>query len=103
MPTFWQMYRGEKSIGVTVHYMEPEIDAGDALLSEQLDIEPGESLDHLIRRSKRHGAHSVAKALRQLLSGRPTRTPLNDSEGSYFTFPTREEIREFKRKGFRAI
>jgi methionyl-tRNA formyltransferase len=103
MPTFWQMYHGKKTVGVTVHYMEPAIDAGDALLSEQLEIEPDESLDHLIRRSKRHGAHVMAKALRGIFSGHPTFIPLNHSEGSYFTFPTRQEIREFQRGGLRAI
>ncbi len=103
MPTFWQMYHGEKSVGVTVHYMEPEIDSGDALLSEQIEIERGESLDHLIRRSKRHGAHVMAKALRQLASGHPVRVPLNTFEGSHFTFPTRDEIRDFKRNGLHAI
>jgi methionyl-tRNA formyltransferase len=103
MPTFWQMYHGEKSVGVTVHFMEAKIDAGSILLSEQLEIEPGESLDHLIRRSKRHGAHAMAKALRKVASGNPVLTTPDNSTSSYFTFPTREEIRKFHRRGWRAI
>ncbi len=103
MPTFWQMYHGEKKVGVTVHYMAAKVDEGAALLQDQLDIEPGESLDHLIRRSKRHGAHCMAWVLRQIQSGTQQAIPLNHSEGSYFTFPTQEEIRAFHQRGLRAI
>jgi methionyl-tRNA formyltransferase len=103
MPTFWQMYHGEKKVGVTVHYMAAKVDEGAALLQEQLEIEPGESLDHLIRRSKRHGAHSMARVLRQIQNGTQQTIPLNHGEGSYFTFPTQEEIRQFHQRGLRAI
>jgi len=103
MPTFWQMLNGERAVGVTVHFMAAKVDEGDALLQEQLAIEPGETLDHLIRRSKRHGTHCMARALRLLSSNSHTPIPLDSKKGSYFTFPTIAEIREFRRRGFRAI
>src|SRR4249920_753119 len=68
MPTFWQIFHGEKTVGVTVHFMATKVDEGSALLQEQLAIEPDETLDHLIHRSKRHGAHSMGRALRQIAS-----------------------------------
>jgi methionyl-tRNA formyltransferase len=103
MPTFWQMFHGEKTSGVTVHFMAAKVDEGSALLQEQLAIEPGETLDHLIRRSKRHGAHCVARVLRQIESNSYVTIPLDSSRGSYFTFPTATEISEFRHRGFRAI
>ena len=103
MPTFWQMLHGEKTVGVTVHFMVAKVDEGAALLQEQLAIEPGETLDHLIRRSKRHGAHCMACVLRQIASSSYVPIPLDSSKSSYFTFPTIAEIREFRRRGFRAI
>ena len=103
MPTFWQMYHGEKQVGVTVHYMAAKVDEGSALLQEELAIVPGETLDHLIRRSKRHGAHCMAKVLRQVAEGTQSVIRFDPSSGSYFTFPTLSEIREFHRRGFRAV
>lgn len=103
MPTFWQMFHGEKAVGVTVHYMAAKVDEGASLLQEQLAIEPGETLDHLIRRSKRHGAHCMARVLRQIASNSQAPKSLDSSKGSYFTFPTVAEIQEFHRRGFRAI
>jgi methionyl-tRNA formyltransferase len=103
MPTFWQMFHGERVAGLTVHYVNAEIDKGDVLLRDNLTIEPGESLDHLIRRSKRHAAHSMATVARQIGANtqRVIKMPVED--GSYFTFPTLDEIREFRRRGLRAI
>lgn len=103
MPTFWQMYHGEKTVGLTIHYMVSKLDEGGALLQDEQPIIPGETLDQLIRRSKRHGAHSMAKVLRQLCDGGASPKMLDQSKGTYFTFPTAQEIQEFKRRGMRAI
>jgi methionyl-tRNA formyltransferase len=103
MPTFWQMYQGERQVGVTIHTMAARVDEGSALLQEQLPIVPGESLDCLIRRTKRHGAHCMVKVLRQVAQGTQTIVAAEDLNGSYFTFPTPDEIREFRRRGYRAI
>ena len=103
MPTFWQMFHGERSVGLTIHYMVPKVDEGAALLQELLEIQPNETLDHLIRRSKRHSAHCMARVLGEIEAGSAKPTVLDDLEGSYFTFPTFVQIREFQRKGFKAI
>jgi methionyl-tRNA formyltransferase len=103
MPTFWQLYQGERSVGLTIHYMTEKLDDGDALLQDQLPVQGGESLDQLIRRSKRHAAHCLAQVLRSIATGSVITRALNHGKGSYYTFPTLAEIREFQRRGFRAI
>lgn len=103
MPTFWQMYHGEKEVGVTIHYMAARVDEGEALLQQQLPIQPDESLDSLIRRAKRHAARCMREVLQQIAAQTQRTLSLKDRPGSYFTFPTYAEIREFRRRGFRAI
>jgi methionyl-tRNA formyltransferase len=103
MPTFWQMYHGEKKVGITIHTMAARVDEGKALLQEQLPIRDGESLDSLIRRSKQHGAVCMLRVLRQLARQTLSGSALDDQAGSYFTFPTYAEMKEFRRRGFRAI
>jgi methionyl-tRNA formyltransferase len=103
MPTFWQLFHGEQQLGVTIHYMAAKVDEGDALLQESLPVTPGESLHSLIRRSKRHGAHCMAKVVRRLQSNEAVAIQMDHSQGSYFTFPKREEALEFRRRGLRAI
>jgi methionyl-tRNA formyltransferase len=103
MPTFWQMYNAESRVGVTIHYMSASVDEGAALFQGDMEVQLGESLDHLIRRSKRHGAHCMARVLREIAGQRHTLLTLEKTAGSYFTFPTLEQIREFRRRGLRAL
>lgn len=103
MPTFWQLYHGERELGVTIHYMAAKVDEGDALLQESTPVEQGQSLHNLIRQSKRHGAHCMARVLRSLQANTATPIPLDHAQGSYYTFPKREEALEFRRRGLRAI
>lgn len=103
MPTFWQMYHGEKKVGITIHYMVAKVDEGAALFQGELEMRPGESLDRLIQRSKRYGAHCMAQVLRGMATETQTTVTLDTSNQSYFTFPTLDQIREFRRRGLRAI
>lgn len=104
MPTFWQMFHGETHSGLTIHYMVPEIDEGAAIFRDNLQIRPGESLHELIIRAKRHGGNCLGQVLRTFAqSGKPKPLPELDVESSYFTFPTREQIRQFNARGLRSI
>lgn len=98
MPNFWQLYHGEKETGITVHRMAKSIDSGDVIRQEYLPVQQDESLDHLIRRTKRRNAVLLGEVLDEFRTGKVTFTPL-DGEGSYFTFPTMAEVKEFKRRG----
>jgi len=103
MPTFWQLYYGEAQLGVTIHYMAAKVDEGDALLQEMCPVRTGESLHNLIRQSKRYGAHCMAKVLRNLANNEAVPIKLDHEQGTYFTFPKREEALEFRRRGLRVI
>lgn len=103
MPTFWQMYRREKNVGLTIHTMTERVDGGTALLQERIAIGDGESLDALMRRTKRHAARRTLGVVRQLAQQTQTGWSLGAEEGSYFTFPTPAQMRDFRRCGFRAI
>ena len=103
MPTFWQLFHGESSVGLTVHYMTEKIDDGMILFQDRLEVEPGETLDRLIRRSKRRAAHSLGRVLRELETGTANPKPMEKENGTYFSFPNRQQIREFHNRGLRAI
>lgn len=103
MPTFWQLYHGESRVGLTIHFMEEAIDGGYALFQGSLDVMKGETLDHLIRRSKKHAAHELSNVLRLLSNNECQSFGIDRQCGSYFTFPTRQQIAEFHARGLKAI
>jgi methionyl-tRNA formyltransferase len=103
MPTFWQVFHGETALGLTIHYMTEEIDDGQILFQDWMEVRQDDTLDQLIRRSKRRAAQCLAQVLDRLETGTIQPVPLSKENSSYFTFPNRDEIREFRRRGLRAI
>lgn len=103
LPNFWQMYSGEAAVGTTVHRINEKLDDGAILAQTESPIERGESLDALIRRTKKSGAHLLSKTLLDLEAGTIVEQPNPQDQGSYFTFPTPDDVREFRRRGYRLI
>lgn len=103
LPNFWQMYNGEKSVGTTVHRINAALDDGEILLQSETPILAGESLDSLIQRTKRAGASLMQQAIEALRDGTAGSIVNAREEATYFTFPTREDVREFRRRGYRLV
>lgn len=103
MPTFWQMFHGERSVGVSVHVINERLDDGAVLLRDSMPIREGETLHQLIRRSKQAGAEAVLRVLRQLEEGTAAPMPPLPVEPTSFTFPSAAEIADFHRRSLRAI
>jgi methionyl-tRNA formyltransferase len=103
MPTFWQMYHGERKVGICIHEMNTRIDDGRILLLKEVDIEPSDTLDSLLKRTKRMAAHFMIEAIDRIKSGKVEYSENDRTEGSYFSYPTREEVKQFKRLGKRIL
>ena len=99
MPNFWQMYRDEKFAGLTVHKMNLKIDEGEIILQKDIPIEKGESLDTLIKRTKKIAAHCIAESLDLMSNNKAACLPNIPGQGSYFSFPKKENVIEFRHKG----
>jgi len=103
LPNFRQMAAGERESVLTIHEMRVQLDRGDILLQRGTPIEPGMSLDALIRATKIQSARALRDLLESIARGEATLTPLPDEEGSYFGWPTRAEARAFRRRGGRLL
>jgi methionyl-tRNA formyltransferase len=103
LPNFWQMYHGEDESVLTIHEMVEDLDKGDILTQAGTTIEPDDSLDEVIRRTKHRSAEVLAETLEEVRTATARLSPLPAVEGSYFTWPTREQAREFRRRGKRLL
>lgn len=101
LPTFWVLLNGEKETAVTVHYMTEKLDDGDIIRQESVPISPDDTLDSLIRKTKRVGAEVLLQALDDIERGTVTRRPNDASQATYFSFPTREDAQRFRAQGRR--
>jgi len=103
MPTFWQMQRGESAITVTVHEMAEKLDAGGILGTVSVPVAPRDSLDRIIRATKQEGARLLIQVLDRIRLGQATAVPVDMSGAGYFSFPKREHVREFRKRGHRLL
>lgn len=100
LPSFWVLANGEKRTGVTVHYMNEEIDDGPIIVQKEVPIEPEDTLHSLVLKSKvGYGASALAEAVRRIMEGHVETLPNNEQEATYFSFPTDEAIDRFRAQG----
>ena len=103
LPNFWQMFHGEKSVGTTIHRINESLDDGAILSQSETPIKPGETLDSLIRRTKRAGAAQMIDVVEHIKAGTAREVENSREQATYFTFPTRDQVREFRRRGYRLV
>ena len=101
MPSFWMLANDEKTAGVSIFFVNEDIDAGDLCGQRVFDIRPDETLDAFLRRSKTEAADLLLEVLTAVENETVARTPLDLSEGSYYSWPDREAVRQFQSAGRR--
>lgn len=101
MPSFWMLANDEKQAGVSIYFVNEQVDAGDLCGQRVFDVLPDESLDRFIRRSKRIAAELLLEVLAEMEAGELGRTPLDLSEGSYYSWPERAAVKRFRAAGRR--
>ena len=105
MPNFWSLYNYDKDpvSAITIHKMNEKLDDGDILIQKEFGLDPEESLDTLIKRTKKMSVETFLKAI-ELLNEQSVNFIKNDPDrASYNTFPKKEDVLRFKEKGLKII
>jgi methionyl-tRNA formyltransferase len=69
-PGFWELYNGERSAGVTVHFVDQGLDTGPIVATGSVDIESRDTPATLIERRHVEGSHVLAEAVCLLRDGK---------------------------------
>jgi methionyl-tRNA formyltransferase len=83
-PLNWAIAKGETQVGVTMHLMEPEIDAGDILGQEVLDIGPDETATEVFHRLNPLVASLAVRVLRDFECSTVHRTKQDRMRTEFF-------------------
>lgn len=95
---FWALDHGEKEIGVTVHFAAEEIDRGDIVLQRKIPVSRFDNEDSLYQKALWLGTFLVTEAVKKLEAGTLEKIPQEPGKGSYFSWPTGEQRKEFRKK-----
>ena len=103
MPAFWALRHGESQTAVTVHDLEDKLDDGAILVQRSVTIEPDDTWDSLVRKTKAAGADALVEAVQQIERGVVRRQPNLEAEATCFSFPTARDGRAFRASGRRFL
>jgi methionyl-tRNA formyltransferase len=103
MPTFWQMVEQQSHVTVTIHEMVSKLDSGGVVATIEFPLFERDSLDRVIRGTKREGARLMLDVLEEIARNErmPSSTPLDHSRARLFKFPTPTDVKRFKAAGHR--
>ncbi len=102
LPNFWQLYHGEELAGITIHRIEKGVDTGDIIAQRYVTIDPNDTLHDLIVKTKIEDALMMIEVIEDFRLGMIVYKK-QEGEGSYHTFPTREDVLMLKKKNRRLI
>ena len=100
MPTFWVLKNNESHTGISVFFVDEGIDSGPILVQKKIKIE-NRTQEELIQYTKKLGMDAIIEAIEKIQRGGYELMPNSNEESTYFSIPTREDVKEFKRNGRR--
>jgi methionyl-tRNA formyltransferase len=99
MPSFWVLKNNETETGVSVFFVDKGIDSGPILVQKKIKIDNNMSQSQLIKLSKRIGMDAIIEAIELIKNGSFKLLPNPEAEMTYFSFPAREDVKEFYKSG----
>ncbi len=99
MPSFWVLKNGESQTGVSVFFVDEGIDSGPILVQKTIPITPGMTQADLIGISKKAGMDAIVESVEKIHSGHYELLANDAAQMTYFSFPTADDVRAFKKAG----
>ncbi|MBE6366427.1 MAG: bifunctional UDP-4-amino-4-deoxy-L-arabinose formyltransferase/UDP-glucuronic acid oxidase ArnA [Lentisphaerae bacterium] len=84
VPLNWAIVNGEKSTGVTLHYMTRKADAGDIVAQQEIAIEDNDTAKDLHLKAADAARDMLKKTLPEIIAGTAKRTPQDESKATKF-------------------
>jgi len=100
MPTFWVMKNNEKYTGVSVFFVDEGVDSGPIIVQKRVEI-GDRTQEELIKYTKKLGMEAIVEAVKLIDKDEVELIENDASQMTYFSFPTREDVIEFKKRGKR--
>ncbi|MFC5408709.1 methionyl-tRNA formyltransferase [Larkinella bovis] len=100
MPSFWVLKNGEKYTGVSVFFVDEGIDSGPILVQKTVEI-GNRSQAELIEYTKQLGMDCIVECIEKIQAGNYQLIANDPARMTYFSFPTRADVKAFRAAGKR--
>lgn len=100
-PYFWTLANDDRESGVTVHWVDEQLDSGDVVVQRAYPILPDDTVETLAWMGADIGAELLLEALTRIDAGDEVRVPQNEAHASYYSWPTRADVARLRARGRR--
>ncbi len=99
-PVFWELYNGEKEVGITVHFVAAKVDTGDIILQKLIPLEYDferygldyqSFLDEYRAALREPSARMLAQAVTSIADAVESRTKQDTTLGTRYRLPVKSE------------
>ncbi len=105
-PIFWELFNGEKEVGITVHFVAAKVDAGDIILQTTVPLEYDfaydlnfeEFIESFKSGLREESANLIVESVKLIASGEVQRKPQDVSVGKRYRLPVKREKDEMRRR-----
>ena len=100
-PSFHALLEGATTVGATLHVVAKELDVGDVLSQTEVCVSKTDSVYSLNRRTAVAGGRLLAAFLESYDPTSIKATPQSGNGRPNYTYPTRAEVKRFRRLGLK--
>lgn len=98
MPTFWVLKNNENETGVSVFFVDEGIDSGPIIVQRKVEIKD-QTQKELILQTKQIGMECIIEAIKKIRDDEVDLISNPEDEMTYYSFPTKEDVMEFRKSG----
>jgi methionyl-tRNA formyltransferase len=100
-PYVWILAKNEDHSAATIHYMEQGLDVGDIIVQEKVDVLRNDSAFSLFYRCCLQARQLLNKIVDEIEAGTVASYEQDLSKKSYFSWPTKECVKNLHENGYR--
>ncbi len=103
LPSFWTLYEESDFIGATIHMMDSKIDNGDILGQVKMKTPKNISVYQSIEITKEMGGDLMVRVIENIKANKVKKIENKYDEKKYRTWPSVEQINDFRKNGGKLI
>ncbi len=93
---FWVLFNGEKETGVSIHFVNEGIDAGQIVVQKKIPVSSRETFNTLVEKNYKIASDAMLEALERVENSSEDFIPNDDQNATYNTVPTIQEAIRFR-------
>lgn len=94
--TFWTIYKGDKEAGISIHFVEKELDSGPIVLQKMIPLSDKESVGSLAHKAYDLAPITMTEALDLIENGKYELQDNSDEQASYNSNPTISQAFDYR-------